>query len=164
MPRRTVLIVLAILVVMFLAWDQWRRRPAVQVPGLFIRLAQAVDDRDAADVLLCVDQDYDFAGKWPDLFTDPKRARGEAQRLLALAFFHTRSEDVRCTWTVHAFTAQVDGDVSADVSLSVTGGPFTEAMPALSHHAFTLRRGSWITGRYRIADHAPFALRVPAMP
>lgn len=143
-------------------WDQWRRQPSVQIPATFARLAGGIADHDAADVMACVDRGYDFHAHWPEIFPEPTTARSDAQRLLALAFLHTGRDELVMTWTLDGMQVQSDGSVRATVTLTVTGGPFTQALAPLSHHQFTLRRSGWISGNYRINDHAPFPLNVPS--
>ena len=162
MPRRLIGISLLVLGVVLAGWLAYLRRPAVQVPATFERLALAFADHDAADVLAVVDRSYDFSSKWPQLFPEPQAARSQAQRLLALAFLHHRQDELTCTWKLDRFSVRDDGTVDAIVFLQVDGGLFTKAVPPLRQHRFVLVRGSWLTGRYRIADHAPFTLTVPA--
>ena len=160
--KRNWLLLATAVILALVTWDQWRRQPAVQIPATFARLEQAIADHDAADVMACVDRRYDFHAHWPELFADQEKGRSDAQRLLALAFLHIGREEVTMRWTLDAMDVHADGGVQALVTLTVTGGPFTKAMPPLSHHAFLLRRSGWISGYYRIIDHAPFALDVPA--
>ncbi len=162
-PKKISLIIGAVALVAFMVWDQARRTPAVQVPATFTRLATAFNEHDASGVMACVDRSYDFAGKWPSIFPDQTKARGLAQQGLAFAFLRAGQDPVTMTWTLERFTAQPDGSVQAVVSMVVQGGMFTGAIPALSHHRFTLVKGGWISGRYRISDHAPFVLNAPEM-
>lgn len=159
--KRNLLIAAAVVLVLLLGYDQYRRQASIQVPATFARLQEAVVDHDASGVLACVDRSYDFSGKWPRLFPDPQTARGDAQRLLALAFLHGRQDELTCEWTLHGMTPRPDGSIQALVSLTVSGGPFSRAVPALVRHPFILVRGGWLSGYYRITDHAPFELTVP---
>ena len=164
--KRYVIIVAGIMVVMFVAWDQWRRQPEIQVPATFARLAEAFADHDASGVMTCVDRQYDFTGKWPELFPDQSKARGEAQRLLAMAFFQTRTDQLQVVWHLDDLQIQADRSVLALVSVRVSsdgGGLFARAVPPLQRHQFRLVKGGVISGRYRIADHAPFVLNVPSL-
>jgi hypothetical protein len=160
--RRPLVFASLAVVALLVAWLAYRRQPAMQVPATFERLATAFADHDAADVLAVVDRGYDFNAKWPHLFPEPQTARGQAQRLLALAFLHHRQDQLTCTWTLEKFTEQADGSIEAIVTLQVDGGLFAAAVPPLRQHRFVLVRGSWLMGRFRIADHAPFTLTVPA--
>ena len=162
MSRRRIAIASLVVVVGLASWLAFNRQPAVQVPATFERLALAFADHDAADVLAVVDRSYDFSGKWQQLFPEPQAARGQAQRLLALAVLHHRQDDLTCTWQLDSYSVRNDGSVEARVTLQVDGGLFAKAIPPLRQHRFVLVRGSWLTGRYRIADHAPFTLTVPA--
>ena len=159
--KRYLLIAGAVGFLALVIWDQWRRQPSVQIPATFARLAQGIADHDAADVMACVDRTYRFHEHRPELFADPSTARGDAQRLLALAFLRTGRDELATAWALDGMQVQPDGSVRALVTLIVTGGPFTQTMPPLSRHAFTLRRSGWISGHYRITDHAPFPLNVP---
>ncbi len=150
-----------VLLVLVVIWDQRRRAPEVQVPATFARLAAAVADHDAAGVMASVDLGYDFAATWPAIFPAPEQARATAQRYLALAFLQQREQPVTMTWTLHGMQVLPDGSVQAEVSLQVSGGLFTTAIPPLTRHRFHLVRSSPLTGRYRIRDHAPFALTLP---
>ena len=152
---------LAALVVLAI-WDQWRRQTSVQIPATFARLAQGIADHNAADVMASVDRSYNFHLKWPELFADPSKARSDAQRLLALAFLHTGRDELAMQWALDGIQEQPDGSIRALVTLKVSGGPFTQAMPPLSRHTFMLRRSGWLSGHYRITDHAPFTLNVPS--
>jgi hypothetical protein len=158
---RLIIIAALVLAIIVVAWEHHRRSAAVQVPAVFARLAEAIQDRGAADVLATVHRDYQFSARWPQLFPDADKARGRAQQLLGMAFFHTRSEPITCEWTLHEWTQQPDGTVIALVSLTVAGGPFTQAVPPLVRHRFELTRSSPLTGFYRISGHDPFALQVP---
>ena len=163
MSRRPIAISLLVLGVVLVGWLAYLRQPAVQVSATFERLALAFADHDAADVLAVVDRSYDFSSKWPQLFPESQAARSQAQRLLALAFLHHRQEDLTCIWKLESYSERDDGTVEAFVTLQVDGGLFAKAIPPLRQHRFVLVRGSLLTGRYRIADHAPFTLTVPAM-
>lgn len=162
-PKKIALIAGTVSLVVFVIWDQQRRTPELQVPATFARLATAINEHDASGVMACVDRSYDFTGKWPNLFPDEKKARGLAQQGLAFAFLRAGQEPVTMTWTLEQLKPQPDGTVQALVSLDVKGGLFTNAVPALSHHRFTLVKGGWISGRYRISDHAPFTLNAPEL-
>jgi hypothetical protein len=162
--NRTRLIIIGgvVLLGVIVLYERYRRSPDVQVPATFARLAQAFADHDAADVLACVDRSYDFSGKWPEVFPDPATARGLAQRDLGRAFLFQAQEPIAMTWTLHHQQPMPDGSIRATVSLRITGGLFSHAIPELRQHQFILRRGSLLTGRYRILDHAPFTLSVPS--
>ena len=162
MVRRPLAMLLVVSGLVLAGWLIYLRQPAVQVPATFERLALAFADHDAADVLAVVDRGYDFTGKWPQLFPEPQAARSQAQRLLALAFLHHRQDDLTCTWKIDSYSVRNDGMVEASVTLQVDGGLFAQAVPPLRQQRFVLVRGSWLTGRYRIADHAPFTLTVSA--
>ena len=159
--KRPLLIAGLVGLVVLVIWDQRRRAPEVQVPATFARLATAVADHDAAGVMVTVDVGYDFAATWPTIFPVPEQARATAQRYLGLAFLQQREQPVTMNWTLHAMQVLPDGSVQAEVSLQVRGGLFTTAIPPLTRHRFRLVRSSPITGRYRIREHAPFALNLP---
>lgn len=159
--RRMVVIAVCVLTFVIVLYEQHRRSPEVQVPLTFARIAQAIADHDAADLMACVDREYDFTGKWPQVFPDPTVARGNAQRDLGRAFLAQLQEPLTMTWTLHSQQTMPDGSIRAVVSLKVSGGLFSRVIPELHQHQFILRRGSLLTGRYRIRDHAPFTLDVP---
>lgn len=162
-PKKIVLLTGAVALAIFVVWDQLRRTPEIQVPLTFTRLATAINDHDASGVMACVDRSYDFTGKWPSIFPDEKKARGMAQQGLAMAFLRVGQEPVTMSWTLDKVVPQTDGSVQAEVSLTVAGGMFTHAIPPLAHHRFTLVKAGWLSGRYRISDHAPFALNAPEL-
>lgn len=162
-PRKIALLVGAVALVVFIIWDQLRRAPAVQVRLTFERLATAFNEHDASGIMACVDRSYDFTGKWPNIFTDAKKARGLAQQGLAMAFLRAGQEPVTMSYTIEKLTVNEDGSVKATVSMKLAGGLFTNAIPELTHHQFSLVKAGWISGRYRISDHAPFVLNAPEM-
>ncbi len=160
MPLRWIVAILIVAALITLAVSEsLRRRPSVQVPLAFERLAEGVRDRDASSVLSAVHIDYDFTGKWPGLFNDKATARSSASRLLTQAFLMGRDSKPELTYTISAMQDLGDGRWEAIVDLAITGRPFQDAVPALKRHRFVLQRGSPITGRWRIVDHDPFEIR-----
>lgn len=162
-PKNIALLVGAGVLLSGMVWDQMRRSPAVQVPLTFERLATAFNEHDASGIMACVDRSYDFTGKWPNIFSDEKKARGLAQQGLAMAFLRAGQDPVTMAWTLEKMTVNSDGTVQATVSMKLSGGLFTNAIPELTHHQFSLVQAGWISGRYRIDNHAPFVLHAPEL-
>lgn len=162
---------------LIVAWWMWNARDTVQVPVAFIRLAEAVDDGDAGDVIACLHPDYAWDQHWPILAerrdelrallggsADPdlERPRGLARATLRRLFvLHTFNRLV-LTWRLRTWRRLPDGDVEAvvDLSLDAPQGSLAAFHPPATGVRFRLR-GYGLTSRLRIIGHDPLPVRIP---
>jgi hypothetical protein len=160
-----------------LGWWLHLRRPEVQVPATFARLAEAFADNDAAGVVATLHPDYDWQAAWPTVFNhqddlkamlgksnDPEldRPRGLAKAALRQWFIQHITNRLELTWTVREWRANDDGTITcfADLSLNAANGSLVKIDPPLQRHRFVLA-GYGIGPRLRILSHERIPVQLP---
>jgi hypothetical protein len=149
--------IIAALVIGITIEESLRRRPTVQVPACFERIAEGFSQHDPGTVMACIHRDYDFHQQWPQVFENPETARDLAAQLLVQLFLMGRSNPTTLTWSIASLHPMPEpnphGRWEALATVSVSGDPFARATPKPLTLRFVLQRGSWLTGRWQIVDH-----------
>jgi len=161
---RNRLLVVAVVLAVLLGWFLWWRRPAVQAPRLFQRIAAALHDAKGGALIDQVHERYDIATHWPvlaeaGLGDSPERLRMTAQFAVQQVLNSHRSAPLKMLWTIDGIDAAGD-DVVATVSLRLTTDDGQDPLAAplsLSRHRFTLARRNWL-GELAILAHAPITV------
>lgn len=161
MTLRHRLIAAALAAVAILILIGWHRGSERQARLCFERLAQAIADGDAGDVLGEVHADYDFRRHWPALGGDLLEGgepRAQVLRGLLWLFQAHRDEPLSLAVDLQAITVRDDGQVEviATLVLSSSGGlPFQ--IGPIQRHRFRLAREGLFA--LHIIDHDPISLQ-----